>query len=87
MIHFEARRAAAIELENRAIASAYYGESFARTKRLKPLASYLLNSDGSPKGKTNQTPDDMLQALKDLEAGGAAMTFKFIPNEDNEGEG
>lgn len=69
-----------IERENRAIAGAYYGEAFARKKRLEKLTSYLIDPDGRPKGETIQTPDDMLAALKAIQAGGAQMNFKFIPN-------
>ena len=82
-----AKHRARIEIENGRIAGAYYAESFARTKRLKPLSDYLLRPDGAPKGATSQTPEDMLEILRELEAGGAAMTFKFIPNEPAEGEG
>jgi hypothetical protein len=81
-----AKHRARIDLENRAIAGAYYGEALARTKRLKPLSEYLLDPSGAPKQATIQTPEDMLAILKEIEAGGAAMKFEFIPNEPAEGK-
>lgn len=55
-----------------ALAQAWFGERFHRTKKLKPLPTYLAEM----RPRKSQTPADMLAALRALQAAGAPITIR-----------
>lgn len=61
------------EAEKFAIASAWYGEAFARTKRLPSLERLLSNPD-----EEEQTAEDIFEVLKALQECGAAMEIEEV---------
>ena len=59
------------EAEKAAIAAAWYGEAFARTKRLPSLDRLLSDPEDE-----EQSPEDILEVLRQLQSAGAVMTIE-----------
>ena len=62
------------QAERSAIAASWYVEAFRRQKRLPDLAVLLTPPDEI----AEQTPDDILAVLKQMQAAGASMTIKEV---------
>jgi hypothetical protein len=68
----DGRHRAAKRESDAMLSQAWHTEAFARSKKLKPLHQLLA---AKPKA---QTPADMLDALRQLQARGVPMNFKQI---------
>lgn len=74
----DGRRQAAERADDARIAQAWYGEAFARHKRLPPLDTVLrAGQELEP-----QTPADMLAVMKAIQAAGGDVNIEVVDEKD-----
>jgi len=74
----EGRRQANEVAEDRLISGAWYGEAFARMKRLPALDKVLRGG----KSDEPQTPDDMLAVMQSIQAAGGDVSIELVDEKD-----